>query len=155
MRAVVAAFNQEKALVGAFSVIVQLHWLIHLRHDLEPMAAMKEQDGGWWWLICQDLAFLLSLCVCCLAAGWMKNWLAGTGQLLSHTGHRTPAKHPVAILNCGNIDSEKQTQRALVAYLIVLVSIRCSVTAVQDISKLAAKVAGSTFWRCFDAESCC
>ena len=28
MKAVVAAFNQEKALVGAFSVIVQLHWLI-------------------------------------------------------------------------------------------------------------------------------
>ena len=29
---VVAAFNQEKALVGAFSVIVQLHRLIDLRH---------------------------------------------------------------------------------------------------------------------------
>ena len=28
MKAVVAAFNQEKALVGAFSVIVQLHRLI-------------------------------------------------------------------------------------------------------------------------------
>ena len=28
MKAVVAAFNQEKALVGAFSVIVQLHQLI-------------------------------------------------------------------------------------------------------------------------------
>ena len=32
MKAVVAAFNQEKALVGAFSVIVQLHRLIDLRH---------------------------------------------------------------------------------------------------------------------------
>ena len=31
MKAVVAAFNQEKALVGAFSVIVQLHRLIDLR----------------------------------------------------------------------------------------------------------------------------
>ena len=29
---VVGAFNQEKALVGAFSVIVQLHRLIDLRH---------------------------------------------------------------------------------------------------------------------------
>ena len=29
---VVAAFNQEKALVGAFSVIVQFHRLIDLRH---------------------------------------------------------------------------------------------------------------------------
>ena len=28
----VGAFNQEKALVGAFSVIVQLHRLIDLRH---------------------------------------------------------------------------------------------------------------------------
>ena len=32
MKAVVAAFNQEKALVGAFSVIVQLHRWIDLRH---------------------------------------------------------------------------------------------------------------------------
>ena len=32
MKAVVAAFNQEKALVGAFSVIVQLHRLIDLQH---------------------------------------------------------------------------------------------------------------------------
>ena len=34
MKAVVAAFNQEKALVGAFSVIVQLHRLIDLDHLL-------------------------------------------------------------------------------------------------------------------------
>ena len=94
------------------------------RTDLEPMAAMKEQDGGWWWLICQDLAFLLSLCGCCLAAGWMKNWLASTGQQPSHTGHHTPAKHPQAILNCGNIEREKQTQHALVTYLIVMAWIR-------------------------------
>ena len=33
MKAVVAAFNQERALVGAFSVIVQLHRLIDLRHS--------------------------------------------------------------------------------------------------------------------------
>ena len=32
MKAVVAGFNQEKALVGTFSVIVQLHRLIDLRH---------------------------------------------------------------------------------------------------------------------------
>ena len=31
MKALVGAFNQEKALVGAFSVIVQLHRLIDLR----------------------------------------------------------------------------------------------------------------------------
>ena len=32
MKALVGAFNQEKALVGAFSVIIQLHRLIDLRH---------------------------------------------------------------------------------------------------------------------------
>ena len=32
MKALVGAYNQEKALVGAFSVIVQLHRLIDLRH---------------------------------------------------------------------------------------------------------------------------
>ena len=32
VKAVVGAFNQEKALVGAFFVIVQLHRLIDLRH---------------------------------------------------------------------------------------------------------------------------
>ena len=32
VKAVVAAFNQEKALVGAFSVIVQLHRLIVYQH---------------------------------------------------------------------------------------------------------------------------
>ena len=35
MKAVVAAFNQEKALVGAFSVIVQLHGLIVYNTDQE------------------------------------------------------------------------------------------------------------------------
>ena len=37
MKALVGAFNQEKALVGAFSVIVQLHRLIDLRHYLVPI----------------------------------------------------------------------------------------------------------------------
>ena len=32
VKALVGAFNQEKALVGAFSVIVQLHRWIDLRH---------------------------------------------------------------------------------------------------------------------------
>ena len=32
VKALVGAFNQEKALVGAFSVIVQLDRLIDLRH---------------------------------------------------------------------------------------------------------------------------
>ena len=34
MKALVGAFNQEKALVGAFSVIVQLHRLIVNRSSL-------------------------------------------------------------------------------------------------------------------------
>ena len=36
MKALVGAFNQEKALVGAFSVIVQLHRLTDLRHYPAP-----------------------------------------------------------------------------------------------------------------------
>ena len=32
VKALVGTFNQEKALVGAFSVIVKLHRLIDLRH---------------------------------------------------------------------------------------------------------------------------
>ena len=36
VKAVVASYNQEKALVGAFSVIVQLHRLIDLWHYPPP-----------------------------------------------------------------------------------------------------------------------
>ena len=42
MKALVGAFNQEKALVGAFSVIVQLHRLTDLRH-YSP--AVSRQQG--------------------------------------------------------------------------------------------------------------
>ena len=35
MKALVGAFNQEKALVGAFSVIIQLPRLIDLRHYIQ------------------------------------------------------------------------------------------------------------------------
>ena len=42
MKAVVAAFNQEKALVGAFSVIVQLHRLIDLRTTLLHAVPVSE-----------------------------------------------------------------------------------------------------------------
>ena len=38
MKALVGAFNQENALVGAFSVIVQHHRLIHLRHYSKLMS---------------------------------------------------------------------------------------------------------------------
>ena len=41
MKALVGAFNQEKALVGAFSVIVQLHRLIDLRHYPGPFTEHK------------------------------------------------------------------------------------------------------------------
>ena len=49
MKAVVAAFNQEKALVGAFSVIVQLHRLIDLRHYIDQKMQFSDnlpQVGG-------------------------------------------------------------------------------------------------------------
>ena len=42
MKAVVAAFNQDKALVGAFSVIT------NLRMELfEALIAMVREDGPW------------------------------------------------------------------------------------------------------------
>ena len=42
MKALVGAFNQEKALVGAFSVIVQLHRLTDLRHYLQLFPCWDE-----------------------------------------------------------------------------------------------------------------
>ena len=51
MKAVVAAFNQEKALVGAFSVIAQLHRLIDLRHYFRP--AIPKQ--AWQWHACHQV----------------------------------------------------------------------------------------------------
>ena len=44
MKALVGAFNQENALVGAFPVIVQLHRLIDLRNNTERQAA-----APWSW----------------------------------------------------------------------------------------------------------
>ena len=49
MKAVVAAFNQEKALVGAFSVIAQLHRLIDLRHYTYTITVACA--GGPWSLV--------------------------------------------------------------------------------------------------------
>ena len=47
MKAVVAAFNQEKALVGAFSVIVQLHRLTDLRHYSNCCPSLEDgEDEG-------------------------------------------------------------------------------------------------------------
>ena len=43
MKAVVAAFNREKALVGAFSVIVQLHRLIVYSTRAEPLLYCDEE----------------------------------------------------------------------------------------------------------------
>ena len=45
-KAVVATFNQEKALVGAFSVIVQLHQLIDLRHYSTHLTVVCGAGGG-------------------------------------------------------------------------------------------------------------
>ena len=42
MKALVGAFNQEKALVGAFSMIIQLHRLNDLRHYLGPTATARK-----------------------------------------------------------------------------------------------------------------
>ena len=44
MKALVGTFNQQKALVGAFSVIVQLHRLIDLRHYSGPITNVEENE---------------------------------------------------------------------------------------------------------------
>ena len=49
MKALVGAFNQEKALVGAFSVIVQLYRLIDLRHYRRRVEVEGPSPGlGCW-----------------------------------------------------------------------------------------------------------
>ena len=45
MKALVGAFNQEKALVGAFSVIVKLHRLIDLRHYYRRTDPVHNRDS--------------------------------------------------------------------------------------------------------------
>ena len=60
MKAVVAAFNQEKALVGAFSVITTL--LVDLRFKLYSLSATKQLAGlGWRY----DAVLPLSVAGCC------------------------------------------------------------------------------------------
>ena len=44
MKALVGAFIQEKALVGAFSVIVQLHRLTDLRHYNIPAVKLEMKN---------------------------------------------------------------------------------------------------------------
>ena len=58
MKALVGAFNQEKALVGALSVIVQLHRLIDLRHYSSSCAGSRASPSRcrWvWWAGCRGL----------------------------------------------------------------------------------------------------
>ena len=54
MKAVVAAFNQEKALVGAFSVSVQLHRLI-VYSTRQAAAAVR------WWRVSVEVCGMLLL----------------------------------------------------------------------------------------------
>ena len=56
MKAVVAAFNQEKALVGTFSVIVQLHRLIDLRHYSGDLSQVREAVAAA--LDCEELSIV-------------------------------------------------------------------------------------------------
>ena len=58
MKAVVAAFNQEKALVGAFSVIVQPvvepmeHYTALPYPMLLPLTVVTTRLPGWGWVSC-------------------------------------------------------------------------------------------------------
>ena len=104
------AFNQEKALVGAFSVIVQLYQLIDLRHyctaaahNDHPGAAAQDPDQIW-----PDCIFLTSplyreLSITAESArGWGRQLLitpvqvcevaASPDTALSPTYRRTPTR---------------------------------------------------------------
>ena len=69
MKAVLAAFNKEKALVGAFSVIVQLHRLIVYSTTPDTQTVNCSQYFTWFiaflmgqdWLLHSRLAFHFSL----------------------------------------------------------------------------------------------
>ena len=64
MKAVVAAFNQEKALVGAFSVIVQLHRLIV--YSTTALSKVEAED-------------VLTLCRCVSPS--TVSWFIAEGQI--------------------------------------------------------------------------
>ena len=64
VKAVVAAFNQEKALVGAFSVIVQLHRLIVNNTDQVNQGQPPGTAGSLWTGVstnaeCDQVSFLI------------------------------------------------------------------------------------------------
>ena len=66
MKALVGAFNQEKALVGAFSVIVQLHRLTDLQLQVTLSTAAAEDPSAFILITkvfrsSQDFASKLSL----------------------------------------------------------------------------------------------
>ena len=62
MKALVGAFNQEKALVGAFSVIVQLHRLIHLRH-YRVLERLPRIEAGWRLGVTGELVVSIQVCI--------------------------------------------------------------------------------------------
>ena len=59
MKAVVAAFNQEKALVGAFSVITNLR--MELFEALMSRYSVIMKSGKGWWMI--GLSWTFCLCM--------------------------------------------------------------------------------------------
>ena len=62
MKAVVAAFNHEKALVGAFSVIVQLHRLIDLR-QYRVLERLPRIEAGWRLGVTGELVVIIQVCI--------------------------------------------------------------------------------------------
>ena len=64
MKAVVAAFNQEKALVGALSVITNLRMDLFEALAVYHVISNLELEGMWWrWQCCgaEKLRFLINI----------------------------------------------------------------------------------------------
>ena len=78
MKALVGAFNKEKALVGAFSVIVQLHHLIDLRHWFSPRPSPCRLWAAAW---------------CRAPRWWAAAWCPWEQVTSLAASHQPPASH--------------------------------------------------------------
>ena len=82
VKAVVAALNQEKALVGAFSVIVQLHQLIV--YSTTHHAGLQTAPDGW----CGDSSW------------WCQAWSPAPSRSSHHCQHNRYCLHPSQMWTC-------------------------------------------------------
>ena len=83
VKALIGAFNQEKALVGAFSVIIKLRVIfvkVHLKLYLLPSPELVRARGHRIWMLC---CVLMTCCNCQHGSSWVmiKPFRGGTPLL--------------------------------------------------------------------------